>query len=78
MRKGRYNLTLPTMETEKVRSVLEARGETLSGFLGSIIVEYANELDGELSVLRKPFEQVTAVELMQWLGRWTKNMQELG
>lgn len=78
MRKGRYNLTLPAEQTEKLRSHLEARGESLSGFVGGIITEYVKELEGELSVLRKPFDEVTAVELMQWLGRWTKNMQDLG
>lgn len=78
MRKRRYNITLPEAETQRVREILEARGESLSGFLGAILKEYAQELDGELSVLRKPFNEITAVELMEWLGRWTRNMQDLG
>ena len=76
-KKVNVNLYLPEDATNLLRDQLKDKGMTLSGFLSSIITEYASMVGGKGSVLSKSIDEITLPELVGVMDHWVKRIRAL-
>lgn len=78
MHRKAYNLTLCEEPTEVVKDFLRATGaKSLSSWVNNLIIEFANEIQGQPSVLGKKPEEMTMKEFSDVIRYWwEKNREE--
>lgn len=75
MTKKRYNFTLNEEETGIVRDWLERNGQSFSGWLTTMIDEFAHEIQAGPSTRKAPME-MTVKEFLDEIQYWTKKASE--
>jgi hypothetical protein len=76
MKKRRYNLTLDEESTEMVREWLERNNQTLSGWLNTLLEEFAHEIKAGPTTKKAPME-MTVKEFMDEMQHWLKKASEV-
>jgi hypothetical protein len=61
-----------------VKGFLDQTGQSFSGFVNGLLVEFAKQIKGQPTAFDKPVEQMSVKEFAALLGYWFKNKKTPG
>lgn len=70
--KYRATVYLEREAVEIVREFLEKNGQSFSGWMNAMVVEFAKEIKGQPSPFNKPIEEMTIKEFGEVASYWFK------